>query len=127
MEEFRINNYIVDYETEPYYFKIEEIKRNEQGNLACYYRNGSCWSIAPDRVELTEEILLKCGFIEELYNYFLDIGQRITLVYFDRNECQFSILQDSKEIALKFGAVKYLHQLQNLIHSLTNEELTVNL
>ena len=118
MEEFRINNYIVDYETEPYYFKIEEIKRNEQGNLACYYRNGSCWSISPDRVELTEEILLKCGF--EKHNkefWFKDFF--IGLI-----DNSFNLKEG---IGVYVADVYYLHQLQNLYFALTGEELTVNL
>jgi hypothetical protein len=74
---------------------------------------------------LTEEWLLMFGFVECLDNYILDVSQRISLVYFDRNECQFSIIQDvNNEIALKFGAVKYVHQLQNLYFDLTNTELT---
>jgi hypothetical protein len=76
-------------------------------------------------IPLTEEWLLRFGFVECLDNYILDISQRISLVYFDRNECQFSIIQDvNNEIALKFGAVKYVHQLQNLYFALTGEELT---
>lgn len=58
--EYQVGNWIVDWETEEKYFQVEEIKKNKQGNIGCFYRNGSCWNIAPDGVELTEEILLKC-------------------------------------------------------------------
>lgn len=124
-KKFRINNYIVDYETEPYYFKIEEIKRNEQGILACYYRNGSCWSIAPDKVELTEEILLKCGFVakSDYANFiFNDIEISSSVRVVSTNERKSFWLVGKHEIR-----IEYLHQLQNIYFALTNEELTVNL
>jgi len=120
MEEFRIGNYIIDYETEPYYFKIEEIKYNEQGNLACYYRKGSCWSIAPNRVELTEEILLKCGFEEDgqlFHNQIALYKNGLDGFNYNVNFFEYDNLEE----------IKYLHQLQNLYFALTNEELTVNL
>ncbi len=110
MEEFRIGNFIVDYETEPYYFQIEEIKKNEQGNLACYYRKGSCWSISPNRIELTEEIYreIENQLIKKGFSYGFDNG-KITLY-----------LSEEWEFECEF-----LNQLQNLYFALCGEELTL--
>jgi hypothetical protein len=80
-------------------------------------------------IPLTEEILLKCGFIsggakqwlfitldkkDECYLYFNPLGKGIAI---DQNgiECSFEI------------ELNYLHQLQNIFFALTNEELTINL
>jgi hypothetical protein len=80
-------------------------------------------------IPLTEEILLKAGFVsggakqwlfitldkkDECYLYFNPLGKGIAI---DQNgiECSFEI------------ELNYLHQLQNLYFALTNEELTINL
>ena len=121
---FKIGDYIADSECEPYFFKVEEIKKNEQGVLAVYYRNGSCMSIDAEPIPLTQEWLLKFGFektkqTKEDNNIWTFIG----------SECKFELeqiitffLYDNK----CFGTeLKYVHQLQNLYFALTNEELTL--
>lgn len=75
-------------------------------------------------IPLTEEILLKCGFeydnYEKCYKYgywgFYKDGDDFipTDYYFS------SAFSDNFKL-------KYLHQLQNLIHSLTGEELNIQL
>jgi hypothetical protein len=80
-------------------------------------------------LELTEEILLKCGFViggskqwlfinldkkDECYLYFNPLGKGIAIDQ-EGKECSFEI------------DLNYLHQLQNLYFALTNEELTINL
>jgi hypothetical protein len=86
-------------------------------------------SLSLKPIPLTEEMLLKCGFIsggakqwlfitldkkDECYLYFNPLGKGIAI---DQNgiECSFEI------------ELNYLHQLQNLYFALTNEELTINL
>lgn len=67
-------------------------------------------------IELTEEILLKCGF-EEKNSILEKDGIRLFKIrdlYFRGN---FPIKAD----------VRYLHQLQNLYFALTGEELNVQL
>ena len=72
-------------------------------------------------IPLTEEWLLKLGFFED--NTYLNIGEVRYYIgefgtYLDEqvwwNE---EIISDH---------IKYVHQLQNLYHALTNEELTLN-
>ena len=79
-------------------------------------------------IQLSEEILLKCGFSitesilhENTNAYEIKSWGRIVLIN--------GILQ-SDEFYLLDGLsteIKYLHQLQNLYFALTNEELTIQL
>lgn len=68
-------------------------------------------------IELTEEILLKCGFVNcgILENHFYIKGM---LVW----KCEEMFIHDKTGVQLK-----HLHQLQNLYFALTNEELIINL
>ena len=118
IQKFRIGNYINDYEVNEGYFKIEEIKDNGQGNLAVYYRKGSCMSINPEPIPLTEELLLNCGFRKN-DNQFKRLGFSVFL-YKDAD------FYESYELPM-FIHLQFLHQLQNLYYALTNEELTINL
>lgn len=89
-------------------------------------------------IPLTEEILLKCP--EYSIRLISKYKRIITFSNLKSDVCVFQ--QDSKVIRLfcdfrkntfyiKYGTqkiyLKYLHQLQNLYHALTGEELTVNL
>jgi hypothetical protein len=91
---------------------------------------GKCYEFDElNSIPLTEEILLKAGFVsggakqwlfitldkkDECYLYLNPLGKGIAI---DQNgtECSFEI------------EFKYVHQLQNIFFSLTNEELTINL
>lgn len=69
-------------------------------------------------IELTEEILLKCGF------EFKPKGEEVYEQFWICND--FEIWQHSEGFCHDFlngGDVNYLHQLQNLYFALTNEEL----
>ena len=91
--------------------------------------NGENSSFIYKPIPLTEEILLKYGFVsggakqllfitldkkDECYLYLNPLGKGIAI---DQNgkECSFEI------------EFKYVHQLQNIFFALTNEELTTNL
>ncbi|WP_396180038.1 hypothetical protein [Flavobacterium sp.] len=79
-------------------------------------------------IPLTEEILLKCGFEfvrnnDEPFYQLIKNGIVFNSDYLsveDSIDCAFNIGNN----LLKF---KYLHQLQNIFFTLTNEELTINL
>lgn len=81
-------------------------------------------------IPLTEDILLKCGFeIDEVFcDLCLNISEKRILGYDLKNKTihlgQLTS-HDFRDVYL--GDFKYLHQLQNLIYALTNEELTINL
>ncbi len=76
-------------------------------------------------IPLTEEILLKCGFVEKKKWFY---KEKFLLGYMTTDE--------NLQAEWKFGGVegtwnllniKYVHQLQNLYFALTGEELTINL
>lgn len=74
-------------------------------------------------IPLTEEILLKCGFIK------LDKEDYFYILQYDMN---LKIGEDLKliawyDLALNNVKIKYLHQLQNLYFALTGSELNVKL
>ena len=76
-------------------------------------------------IPLTEEILLKAGFIKKGDWYFLDI---LCLGYITRDD----VLQTEIKTSLNIDKwvvidIKYLHQLQNLYFALTGEELKIEL
>jgi hypothetical protein len=79
-------------------------------------------------LELTEEILLKCGFEKKIW-------KAKNSVYYELNKLEI-LLEDSYYINgvtyYKSGLLfeyhpKHLHQLQNLYFCLYGEELTINL
>lgn len=78
-------------------------------------------------IPLTEEILLKCGFVrhhEDYYNEVILIKDVITKDF----TCKLYPKELGSAYEIKNSIkIKYLHQLQNLYFALTNEELTVNL
>ena len=74
-------------------------------------------------VPLTEEILLKCGF-EKIDNNWKILDCVCLKLSWERLAV-FWVTFENESICLPH--IKYLHQLQNLILSLTNEELTINL
>jgi hypothetical protein len=114
------------------------MKANELrvGNL--YDNNGNYFVVTPSTIEsvfeservwckpipLTEEILLKCGFISDGNNFELD--WLLIHTHLPTGEYHF-LLNEYKSGKLKVTKLSYLHQLQNLYHALTNEELEINL
>lgn len=75
-------------------------------------------------IPLTEEILLKCGFRDEGTHLQLNLSNNWCYEWFD-NLIGFSLCKDRRGLCL--GKIKYIHGLQNLHHSLTGEELEINL
>ncbi|WP_413512196.1 hypothetical protein [Myroides odoratus] len=71
--------------------------------------------------ELTEEILLKCGF-KHLGNGFYELlGSFVSL-------CNIGdVFFNAGFKGATIGNIKYLHQLQNLYFTLTGKELEINL
>ena len=77
------------------------------------------------QIPLTEEILLKCGFVEK-HKWF----------YKENFILGYTTTDDNLQAEYKFAGVegdwkmidiKYLHQLQNLYFALTGQELEINL
>ena len=77
-------------------------------------------------IELTEEILLKCGFVNDTGNYLqLNFSESCNL-YFDLEHKTIAIGVPYEAGATEF-MYEYLHQLQNLYFALTGEELKITL
>jgi hypothetical protein len=75
-------------------------------------------------IELTEEILLKCGFVKQMeWTYCIDLKGNLKLVYYI-GEKGWSI--GNKNYS-DFSNLKHLHQLQNLYFCLCGKELEINL
>ena len=94
-------------------------------------RTGECLIDCLTPIELSEEILLKCGFEKRQQtnssNFFtFGFGDNpitrdwIIVIKYFKDENKFFYNNG-------FHIIKHLHQLQNLYFALTNEELTVNL
>ena len=84
-------------------------------------------SIKP--IELTEEILLKCGFKKTPANnsYYLPITKLKAEVHFEIFRGELVCVLYCSTGSFIPNNIKYVHELQNLIHSLTGEELILNL
>jgi len=137
-QELRIGNYINRLG------KQTEIKAIQQSEKICYVNTSISGAITINQIEpipLTEEWLLKLGFevkdrksnldtdifympaFEIDYCLFyadfrLDYG-----LYLEYTDSPFPE-DDEKLYPITFG-IKYVHQLQNLLYSLTGEELTI--
>ena len=72
-------------------------------------------------IPLTEEWLLKFGFVFDSYGEYCKGAYSLDNEYTDKGVYNFVI---HKETCLDIE-IKYLHQLQNLYFALTNEELTI--
>ena len=85
-------------------------------------------------ISLTEEILLKCGFIktEEYYaanEENIDVYTKGSFdVAFIDNEYKLWIeIDEDSYYNFAWTKIKYVHQLQNLYFTLTGQELEINL
>lgn len=116
IQELRIGNWYKWYaEGQYYYYQVEA-----KDFLNKYYKNF-------EPIELTEEILLKCGFEKRGLYWFdkhLDERTKFTFEWYVDGRTSFSISILKKEFDI---TCEHLHQLQNIYRCLTNEELKINL
>lgn len=79
-------------------------------------------------IEITEEWLLKLGFIYSEYfkNYKVKAGDYFNSVKWDDEENEWSYNNDSSDAGCYYvTSIRYVHQLQNLFFALTGQELTI--
>ena len=137
-KELTIGNWIIDRDTCPkngIYFQIEEIKKRD-GVLGFVYNNGNCWSTHPKQVPLTEAM-----FDYELFEisnaYGIHEGMAKMFSYIDSSETDIDFVHYNGKFYFyktTYGnnwgyiqrEVKYLHEIQNIINSLTETEFTLN-
>jgi len=74
-------------------------------------------------IPITEEILLKCGFVQCENEFWyqkniISISPSVGTYEIQGSKLSLSVMRENP--------IRYLHQLQNLYFSLTNEDLTFN-
>lgn len=102
--------------------------KDENSSIGCF--KATMNTINP--IEITEEILLKCGF--EKFNdncFMINYNMQCQLFIFS-NKTQVGVVNNiNVPFYYMFNGLihtlQYLHQLQNLYFALTNQELTINL
>lgn len=79
-------------------------------------------------IEITEELLSRCGFEERAVKgfYYLDIGNDTLLVSGGEAVWVEKIVKD-EDLSVGLGGAESIHQLQNLYFTLCNKELDVEL
>ena len=119
-EELRIGNLVYNHHNE-----ITSVDINTFNKFKYPTMGGNPANISP--IPLTEEILFKCGF--EKLTTKSETGYKASS-YSYRNGYSFIVCFDDGVLSVDFwqgNEKRYLHQLQNLFHALTNEELQIEL
>lgn len=109
--ELRIGNYLKESNL------IDFIKINIT-DIECIQRGDINYQSIP----LTEDWLLRFGFIKNKFDEFFEIENCQIEIYLFDNESKYTVCVDS----VVNKNIKYVHQLQNLYFALTGEELTLN-
>lgn len=73
-------------------------------------------------IPLTEEILIKCGFVKVLGNYEME-----NFRFYLTKPANYNGMLFCEANNVITDKIQYLHQLQNMYQLLTNEELTIQL
>ena len=128
--DFRVGNYIM-YNESTTWLKVEYIAKTAIGaidinNISFYHFKEN--EIIP--IPLTPEILEKVGFKLSMgsLTYYLNVFYKEKLyccLQYLTITSQFELCKDG--FSLLSMPILFLHQLQNLIHSLKGEELQINL
>lgn len=121
-QELRIGNW-VNYKDNPY--QIMYTVSNVVGvdldseTLDTHHSNVSVLDLQP--IELTEQVLLKCGFEKDAFGrvYFYDDVLGLGFIHFSSEATCY--LDFEGTICGK--KIRWLHELQNLIFALTGKEL----
>lgn len=100
----------------------DNMKFNEIGLSNLFNPDNDIYGTDFEPIELTEEILLKCGFEKTIVN---------TMIKAWLNFSFYLTIRDDGDLFYEWKGgniqVKYLHQLQNLYFSLHNKELEIEL
>ena len=125
--ELRIGNYVRYCDNN---YQIQQIiKRNGKYALIFEYLYHGVWIDEVEKIEITEDVLLKCGF-ELIYDgYYIKELYLIQDIRFDFliNKQNFELSGLTYKGDTYYHNVRYLHELQNLYYAITKQELEVNL
>lgn len=75
-------------------------------------------------IQLTRKILLNCGFRDN--DGLIELDCHFFRIYYTEHGILLNITGKLNE-SIFCNHIKHLHQLQNLVHSLSNSELEINL
>lgn len=123
-EELRIGNILTDDLGN--LLTVTEIKHNklrcsylrkDTGNI--HYSFIDLCNIKP--IRLSEDILLKCGFVDNRLSIFNDLNY-MSLIW---RHSKLWLTSEHEPSCLEH--IKNVHELQNLVKSLTGQELEINL
>lgn len=129
IQELRIGNWLIDYSGKPFQWSLEHFEI-----LTLEKNRADIDEVIKSPIQLTEEILLKCGFSDKDYKQgYMGIDYKSGAMTFDFvlnkpgvmgnwNKCYTFSLPD-----YRFVNIDYLHQLQNLVFDITGKELEVKL
>jgi hypothetical protein len=131
--ELRIGDLFIDKLTKEY-LKVSSI--NDDGKIVYNVINRDAfplpngWGAIP--IPLTEDILLKCGFVDKGVTFNTKINFTRCCLFkvnssnnYNNNENEFSVTLYQHHNSIEIARIKYLHQLQNLFFALTGEELNI--
>lgn len=120
-EELRLNNWI---SVDGVNYQVSEL---DGLGFGCKGKADNPWvnSDEAEPIPLSEEILLKCGFVKEEINGLVAYDLDFYRVYLDERP-SFHLQAASNHYPFLAKCV-YVHQLQNLYHSLTGQELNLHL
>jgi len=106
--ELRIGNYLQSRENRIFKVTIEDLQFIEAGSLCL-------------PIQLTEELLLKCGFEIKKSGRFGNEYHFKNFSLYTSKEKTICFVWDDKYII----DILYIHQLQNIFFALTNQELKI--
>jgi len=127
-KELRIGNYVFDADND--IMKIAEIFREGCSFSGSNVKNNHS---SIKQIPLTEDILLKCGFVKDNYGcYYLNSvdNNKNSLWLKDQLEKSWGValnLFSTDKEPCFLNDIEHIHQLQNLYFALTGEELEINL
>jgi hypothetical protein len=124
-EELRRNCY-VNWNGE--YGKVKAIYEDE----VLFYCGEECLISDLTPIPLTEEILLKCGFapiitdeLPQITEYTMEYRDYTYIIIFRMADIDWRCSFWINDVPVKYFG--YVHQLQNLYHALTGQELPINI
>lgn len=110
--EMRVNNFVVDKDG-----NIDQIIVGWQVDEGTEYYG----------IELTEELLLQCGFLKEERGFSIQVGNNLDLCI-DLNAKLTGYGLNWKDSSVEqWKNIEYVHELQNIYYCLTGEELKIEL
>lgn len=129
--DFRIGNWIDS--SEDGYFQIEEIcklsKDSLNQNVGARYRNGSFWTDCDSiiGIPITRDRLLKIGCRPMQNGVYIAVPNLKAELHFEihSNTDEIVTILKSDFAEVIFDRIKYIHEVQNLYHSFTKEEITL--